>query len=259
MNKEMKIALLQPDLIWKDKVKNLNNMEKLIASIGKPVDIIALPEMFTTAFCVDDSSLAEGMEGGTVQWMKGMARRRNAAICGSILFEEAGHLYNRFLWVEADGKLTSYDKHHLFSLVGENNLLSKGMHKTVIDYKGWTIQPFVCYDLRFPAWCQNDDNADIQLYAANWPKKRIHHWKHLLQARAIENQCYVVGVNRTGTDYFGNEHDGCSSVYDYAGNRITCIEGRNGTEIVKLSKQNLEKHKERYPFWKDRDTFMPPL
>ena len=259
MNKDMEIALLQPDLIWKDKAKNLNIIEKLITSIDKPVDIIALPEMFTTAFCVDDRSLAEGMEGKTVQWMNRVARIQNAAICGSILIEEGGRLFNRFLWVEANGKLTSYDKHHLFSLVGENNLLSKGMRKTVIHYKGWTIQPFVCYDLRFPAWCQNDDNADIQLYAANWPKKRIHHWKHLLQARAIENQCYVVGVNRTGMDFLGNEHDGCSSVYDYAGSRITCIEDRNGIEIVKLSKQDLENHKERYPFWKDRDTFMPPL
>ncbi len=252
MQDELTIALIQTNLIWKDKPANLNNMEQMADALEHPAAIIALPEMFTTAFCVDDMSQAEDIHGETLAWMKQLAKKKDAAVCGSILFFENGKYYNRFLWVEPNGMMHHYDKHHLFSLVGENKLLTNGREKVLIEYKGWRIQPFVCYDIRFPAWCQNDANADIQLYVANWPKKRIHHWNLLLQARATENQCYVVGVNRIGTDYFGNEHNGCSSAYDYAGNRIIYMEDGNGIEIVKLSKRDLEKHKDRYPFWKDR-------
>ena len=134
----------------------------------------------------------------------------------------------------------------------EEKNLTKGTSKILIVYKGWKLQPFICYDIRFPAWCQNDDNADIQLYVANWPAKRIHHWKLLLQARATENQCYVVGVNRTGDDFYGNAHNGQSAVIDYTGKEICSLGDKNGIELVKLSKENLVKHKERYPFWKDR-------
>jgi omega-amidase len=253
MAAEITIALIQADLIWKDKKNNLSNIEQLIQSIHQQADIIVLPEMFTTGFCVDDMSLAEDENGETVLWMKKLAAEKQAAICGSILFTEANKYFNRLLFVEADGKITSfYDKHHLFTLVGENQLLTKGTRKVVLEYKGWKIQPLICYDLRFPAWCQNDENSDIQLFVANWPEKRIHHWLPLLKARSIENQCYVAGVNRTGTDNSGNTHNGCSVVYDFKGAEIVRTEQQNGIEIVKLSKTELEKHKERYPFWKDR-------
>lgn len=252
MQKELSIALVQNDLIWKDKEVNLSNIEKMISSIKEEVDILVLPEMFTTAFCVDDIELAEEMNGATVQWMQGIAKRINTAICGSILFKEKEHYYNRFLFVEPNGNIHHYDKYHLFSLVGEEKNLTKGASRILVSYKGWNLQPFICYDIRFPAWCQNDDNADIQLYVANWPAKRIHHWKLLLQARATENQCYVVGVNRTGDDFYGNAHNGQSAVIDYTGKEICSLGDKNGIELVKLSKENLIKHKERYPFWKDR-------
>lgn len=246
------IALLQSDLVWKDRHTNLSNIEKIISSFNEEVDIIVLPEMFTTAFCVDDMSLAEDIDGETVAWMKRIAKEKNTAVCGSILFKEKEHYYNRFLFVEPKGAIHPYNKHHLFSLVGEEKNLTKGTNKILIHYKGWKLQPFICYDIRFPAWCQNDDNADVQLYVANWPAKRIHHWKLLLQARATENQCYVVGVNRIGDDFYDNVHNGQSGVFDFSGKEVYLMDNRNGIEVVKLSKENLEKHKERYPFWKDR-------
>ena len=248
----MIISIIQSDLIWKDKIANLSNLESLISSIEKKIDIIILPEMFTTAFCVDDVSLAEDINGKTVAWMKHIAQHMNAAICGSILFKENEQFFNRFLFVEPEGKIQFYNKHYLFSLVGEEKQLTKGSEKLLIDYKGWKIQPFICYDIRFPEWCANNENADIQIYVANWPKKRIHHWKILLKARAIENQCYTIGVNRIGKDFYENEHDGCSAVFDYTGNQILLMENTNGTEIVTLSKDELVNHKKRYPFWKDR-------
>jgi predicted amidohydrolase len=252
MQNEILIALIQTDLIWKDKKANIANIEKLILSIKNKVDIIVLPEMFSTAFCVDDVSLAEDIHGETITWLKCIAKEKDVAICGSILFKEQKQYFNRFLFIEPNGNIQHYNKHHLFSLVGEDKYLTKGNEKILIDYKGWKIQPFICYDIRFPAWCANNDNADIQLYVANWPKKRSHHWKILLQARAIENQCYTIGVNRIGNDYYNNEHDGCSAVFDFAGKQISLLENTNGIEIVSLLKDELENHKKRYPFWKDR-------
>jgi predicted amidohydrolase len=255
MSQDISIALVQADLAWKDKKANLLRFDTLIKSMKEVADIIILPEMFNTAFCVDDMSLAEDENGETVSWMKQTAKEKNCAVCGSILFREDGNYYNRYLFVRPDGNILHYNKHHLFSLVNENQLLTNGEEKLIIGHKGWKIQPFICYDLRFPAWCQNDENADLQLYVANWPSKRIPHWSALLKSRAIENQCYVAGVNRLGKDAFGNEHTGHSAVYDFTGAEISSMESRNGIEIVKLSKPELEKHRQRYPFWKDRDTF----
>jgi len=252
MNQTLSLALVQTDLVWKDKAANLSHLEKKIGSVTEAIDMFILPEMFTTAFCVDDMELAEEMNGTTVRWMQGIAKETNAAICGSILFKEEEHYYNRFLLVEPGGTIHHYDKHHLFSLVGEHTLLTKGSSKILIHYKGWTIQPFICYDIRFPAWCQNDANADLQIYVANWPQKRIHHWKLLLQARAAENQCYVAGVNRLGNDFYGNAHNGQSAVIDFAGTLLNSCDERDGIEIVSLSREALENHRTRYPFWKDR-------
>lgn len=252
MQQELTIALVQTDLIWKDKSANLAAIRQFVLNEQESVDIFMLPEMFSTAFCVDDMSLAEDINGPTLQWMQQLAAEKNAAVCGSILFMENEHYFNRFFWVEPDGQRHTYDKRHLFSLVGEEKQLTKGTTKLLIHYKGWNLQPFICYDLRFPAWCQNDDHADVQLYVANWPKKRIHHWKALLQARATENQCYVVAVNRTGLDFSGNEHNGCSAVFDFAGQPLCMVEDKNGITIVKLSKEAINQHLLRYPFWKDR-------
>lgn len=254
MPSELRIALVQTDLIWKDKEANLRNFEELISPLEN-IDLIILPELFNTAFCIDDMSIAENEYGDTLLWMQQIAQQKNSAICGSILFVEDQFYYNRFLFVKPDGKFSHYNKRHLFSLVGEDKLLTKGSEKIVVNYKDWNIQPFICYDLRFPAWCQNDDDADLQLYVANWPAKRIHHWKNLLQAQSIENQCYVAGVNRIGKDNYDNNHTGYSAVFDFTGKLMAVIDNVAGTEIVKLSKSDLKIHREHYTFWKDRDTF----
>ncbi len=252
MQNELSIALVQTDLIWKNKKTNLSNIEELISSIKQTVDIIVLPELFNTAFCIDDLSLAEDANGETISFLKSISIEKNCAIGGSFLFNENNKVYNRFCFVAENEIKYHYDKHYLFSLVGEDKFLTKGVEKIFIDYKGWKIQPFICYDIRFPAWCQNDDNADLQIYVASWPQKRVHHWQTLLQARAIENQCYTLGVNRIGPDFYDNAHNGHSSVYDFTGNKICDMQTKNGIEIVKISKIELDKHKERYPFWKDR-------
>jgi predicted amidohydrolase len=217
-----------------------------------PFDLILLPVMFNTAFCVDDPSLAEDADGETLQWMQSLAKQKNAAVCGSLLYKEKGSVYNRFIFVAPEGILGRYSKHHLFSLVDENKYLSKGNEKTIIPYKGWKIQPFICYDLRFPTWCDNSSEADLQLFVANWPQKRIHHWSILLQARAIENQCYVAGVNRVGNDIHGNEHNGRSSVFDATGAALCRMDGI-GVEVVTLRRETLDAHRKKYPFRKDRD------
>ena len=252
MQNEISIALIQTDLVWKNKSANFSALEKQISTIKENVDLIVLPEMFSTAFCVDDTSMAEDINGKTIAWLKRIATEKNCAICGSILFKENELYYNRLLFVEPNGNIQHYNKHHLFSLVDEEKYLTKGIEKTLIDFKGWKIQPFICYDIRFPAWCANNDNADIQIYVANWPKKRSHHWRILLQARAIENQCYTVGVNRIGNDFYNHEHDGCSAVFDFTGNEIAMMENTNGTKIVTLSLDDLVNHKKSYPFYKDR-------
>ncbi|MFN8282488.1 MAG: nitrilase-related carbon-nitrogen hydrolase [Chitinophagales bacterium] len=252
MQNDLNIAIIQTDLIWKDKQANLSNFKDLIKTIQKKVDIIVLPELFNTAFCIDDMNLAEDENGETIAFMKAISVEKNCAVCGSIIFKEDDKIYNRFLFVHENKIRHHYNKHYLFSLVGEDQFLTKGNDKTIIHFLGWKIQPFICYDIRFPAWCQNNDNADVQMYVASWPQKRIHHWKLLLAARATENQCYVIGANRIGTDFFGNEHNGCSAVFDFAGKEITIMEDKNGIEIITLSKTEIEKHKERYPFWKDR-------
>ncbi|MFN8296526.1 MAG: nitrilase-related carbon-nitrogen hydrolase [Chitinophagales bacterium] len=252
MQNELSIALLQTNLIWKDKASNLSILRQLADTINETVDIIVLPELFNTAFCIDDLSLAEDVNGETMEFLKSISTEKNCAVCGSFLFNENEKVYNRFFFVAENEIKYYYNKHYLFSLVGEDKLLTKGVEKIIIDYRSWKIQPFICYDIRFPAWCQNDDNADLQIYVASWPEKRIHHWQTLLQARAIENQCYTTGVNRIGSDFYGNAHNGHSSVYDFTGNKICDMQAKNGIEIVKISKVELDKHKERYPFWKDR-------
>lgn len=253
MTNDLRIALVQADLAWKDKEANLRRFDELIAPIEE-TDIIVLPEMFNTAFCVDDRTLAENEYGDTLMWMKQTAQQKNAAICGSILFEENEKIYNRFLFVKPDGKFFHYNKHHLFGLSKEDQLLTRGEEKTLIEYKDWIIQPYICYDLRFPAWCQNDDDADLQIYVASWPSKRIHHWKTLLHARAIENQCFVAGVNRIGYDFYKHSHNGCSVVFDATGKQLCVMDNVPGTEIVKLSKEELKTYRERYPFWRDKDS-----
>lgn len=252
--KDLKITTIQSELHWEDKEQNLKMFEKLINSIEEETDLILLPEMFSTGFSMNAEVLAEQMNGKTVQWMQAMAQLKNCVIAGSIIIEEQGKYYNRLIWAEANGTILNYSKRHLFGMGDEHKHYSAGDDKLIVDYKGWKINLNVCYDLRFPVWLRNnkDNPYDALVFVANWPEKRMEHWDALLKVRAIENQAYVIGVNRIGDD--GNQipHVGHTSVYHPFG---TCEYMSTSAEIHThtLSAYELELNRRQFPFLKDAD------
>jgi predicted amidohydrolase len=220
------------------------------------VDIILLPEMFTSGFTMNPTKVAESMQGETVAWMKESASKKQAAITGSLVVEENGFYYNRLLFVHPDGVVESYDKRHTFTLAGENEVYSAGTQKLIVNYKGWKICPLICYDLRFPVWARNVENYDVLIYVANWPKVRIAAWDALLKARAIENMSYCIGVNRVGLDGNNHEYSGHSAAYDVLGKRLDTIPtDKEAIEIVTLNKKDLEIYRMKLNFLEDRDEF----
>jgi omega-amidase len=214
---ELNISMIQTALFWENPAENLKMFDEKIHSITEPADIILLPEMFTTGFSMNPKGIAETWDGRALQYMKEWAKKKNAAICGSLMFEDEGKYYNRLIWMSSDGKFHHYDKRHLFGLGVEDKTYTPGDFQLLIEYRGWKIKPLVCYDLRFPVWCRNTEGYDLLLFVANWPERRILAWKSLLVARAIENQCYVAGVNRVGDDGNGIYHSGDSMVIDPKG------------------------------------------
>lgn len=251
----LKIALLQFDITWENPLKNRNKIELYFASV-KTADIILLPEMFTTGFSVEATHLAESMDGETVAWMKEMAIKQQSVVCGSLMINEAGNIYNRLVWVEPSGLIKTYDKRHLFSLINEQKHFTAGTKRLIIEYKGWRICPLICYDLRFPVFSRNDVNYDLCFYIANWPSKRIAAWDILLQARAVENQAYTIGVNRVGVDGYKASYSGHSQVLDPMGDVIaTAPENEVGWVEFALSKKHLDDFRKRFPFVEDRDLF----
>lgn len=220
------------------------------------MDIIVLPEMFTSGFTMNPSHVAETMQGKTITWLKDLASKKKSAITGSLVIEEEGHYYNRLVFVHPNGTIESYDKRHTFTLAGEHKVYSAGTQKLIVNYKEWNICPLVCYDLRFPVWARNVENYDVLIYVANWPKVRTAAWDALLKARAIENMSYCIGVNRVGTD--GNDHDysGHSAAYDVLGNRMDSIPPhKEFIEIVTLNKEDLQTYRTKLNFLEDRDSF----
>ena len=197
------------------------------------------------------------MDGHTFNWMQEMARSSNAAIAGSVIINENGNNVNRFLFVKPDGQYQYYDKRHLFAMAGENKSYTQGKKNELIEYKGWRIRPQICYDLRFPVWSRNTEKYDLLIYVANWPEKRIAHWKTLLQARAIENQAYVVGVNRIGVDGNNYKYSGDSAVYNPLGEKITKIKpDEDSVETVSISRDLIENTRRTLPFLNDKDDFI---
>lgn len=256
---DLNVTIIQSDLKWQDVEFNLAYFESEIKGINSPTDVVVLPEMFSTGFSMNAEEYAETKTGKTVQWMLNLSKEKNTAICGSLIINESEenkepNYVNQFVWVEPDGKILRYNKHHLFNLIEENKHYQQGNEHLIIDYKGWRIQPFICYDLRFPAWCRNQYDAYLQIFVANWPAKRSEHWKALLRARAIENQCYVIGVNRVGEDNNEVYHSGDSGIYTFAGETLISISDEAKTHTEKLSLVGLKDHRERYPFLADRDT-----
>jgi predicted amidohydrolase len=227
-----------------------------MTSILEPVDLIILPEMFTTGFSMNPESIYETMNGNTVSWLQELAIQKEAAITGSIVIKENENYYNRLLFVTPNGHIEHYDKKHTFTLAGENKVYSAGSKLLSIDYLGWNIRPLVCYDLRFPVWSRNTNEYDILIYVANWPKVRIAAWDALLKARAIENMSYCIGVNRVGLDGNNHEYSGHSAVYDVMGERIDSIsEEKESIAIITLDKDHITTQRAKLGFLKDRDAF----
>jgi predicted amidohydrolase len=252
----MKITIIQPETIWEDKASNFYKIEQIIGNLSEASDIIVLPEMFTTGFTLNAEKLAEEFNGETLKWMSDLSLKGNFAICGSFIIRLAGEFYNRFSFVTPENKCLYYDKRHLFSLGGENEVYSCGKIRHVINYNSFRILPIVCYDLRFPVWCRNRGDYDILICVASWPDVRREAWNSLLKARAIENQCYVVGVNRVGTDNEGVNHAGESVVLNPLGWILGKVdEYTEGSATVDISMSELQHFREKFPFWKDSDDY----
>lgn len=254
------VSLVQSDLMWENKAGNLQQLEQQIASVSGKSELVVLPEMFSTGFTMAAAEFAETMEGETVQWMKTMARQYRVVLTGSCIVAENNQFFNRMLWVLPDGNMGYYDKRHLFAYGGEDKHYSAGSKRLIASVKGFRIQLQICYDLRFPVWSrqqstENNPEFDVLIYCANWPEKRIQAWRTLLVARAIENQCYVIGVNRVGKDGNGLEYPGYSMAVDPLGNIMYELEQEETTATVSLSKIHLEEVRQQFPFWKDGDQF----
>ena len=264
MMQDLTIALIQPLLHWEDVPANLSMLETLINAIDKHIDLIVLPEMFSTGFSMN-TTLAEPMNGMTMQWMTGIAAERKAVITGSlILYDGDGEqrrYYNRLVWMQPDGSYQCYDKRHLFSLSDEPVVYTAGTQRLIVSLQGWRICPLICYDLRFPIWSRNNLNAervadyDVLLYVASWPQRRGLAWNSLLPARAIENLAYAIGVNRVGADGNGVVHDGDSVVIDPVGEVVHKMNQAQSIAVVSLSYDTLVKARRLYPFLRDGDRF----
>jgi len=256
MQEHLAAALIQSNLVWENPVQNRINFEKKIDAITAKVDLMVLPEMFTSGFTMQPEHVAETMQGDTLNWMKSVAIKKNCAITGSIVIKEGNDFVNRLLFVKPSKKVSFYDKKHSFTLAGEHHVYKAGNDKQILAYKGWNIRPLICYDLRFPVWARNNNDYDILIYVANWPKPRINAWDTLLKARAIENMSYCIGVNRVGLDATNHEYPGHSAVYDVLGKTMSNIEvNKEQTEVVSLSKQHLNKYRNKLKFLNDRDAF----
>ena len=256
MQEEQKIAIVQSNLVWENAIQNRINFKAKINTISELVDIIVLPEMFTSGFTMNAKAIAKRMQGETVAWMQDLAKQKQAAIVGSIAILENSKYYNRLLFVTPGGKIKVYNKRHSFSLAGEDKVFTAGTEKVIIDYKGWKICPQICYDLRFPVWSRNIENYDVLLYVANWPKPRINAWSALLKARAIENMSYCIGVNRVGLDANNYEYTGHSEVFDVLGQSISNISAnKEQVEIVTLNKAHINRNRTHFGFLNDIDDF----
>ncbi len=254
---QLHITLIQPDIVWEDKAANLLQYEQMIAGISQPKHIVVLPEMFSTGFSMAPEKFAEEMDGPTVQWMAGIATKFRCIITGSIMIVEDGKYYNRILWVQPDGTIGHYDKRHLFGFAKEDQHYTPGDKRLIARVNGWRINLLVCYDLRFPVWSRNLDNEyDVLIYVANWPEPRSLAWRTLLQARAIENQCYVVGVNRVGKDAKNNNYLGESSVFGPLGETIVQLPNQVLTHTATLDRARLDEVRSSFPFLNDADKFL---
>lgn len=258
----LSITTIQSNLHWENKPDNLSMFEKKISSIEEGTEIVVLPEMFSTGFSMNPEKLAETMEGETVQWMKRVSSENNIILTGSVIIEEEGNYFNRLIWMLPNGQMGQYDKRHRFAFAGEDEKYTAGTKRLIASVKGWKINLLVCYDLRFPVWSRQQPTQektfeyDLLIYVANWPERRSIAWKTLLVARAIENQCYVVGVNRVGNDGNNIYHSGDSMVVDPLGEILYYKKDDEETATTIIDNAHLQSVREKFPFWRDADRFL---
>lgn len=253
---KLKVALYQSDIIWEDIAKNIEAYSLKIKSLEEAVDIIILPEMFTTGFSMHPERLAETMNGKGINWMKETAKEMNTSICGSLIIQENKKYVNRYLHIFPNGEIEFYDKRHLFRMGNEHEHYNSGSKRLIYNLNDWRVHALVCYDLRFPVWSRNRNEYDLLIYVANWPESRREVWKKLLMARAIENQCYVIGVNRVGKDGTGITYSGDSMVIDPRGNPIVKSQDYQEEIITtEISLEELDEFREKFPVMLDADDF----
>jgi omega-amidase len=271
------ITTIQSNLFWEDKEANLQMFEQKIKSITDKTEIVVLPEMFSTGFSMQPQLFAETMSGETVEWMTRLSNENGIVLTGSIMIEDEGEFYNRLIWMLPNGQYGYYDKRHLFAYGEEDKYYTPGNKRLIASVKGWKINLQVCYDLRFPVWARQQSNRistpldapqkpfdsaqdkaeyDVLIYVANWPEKRSHAWKTLLCARAIENQCYVVGVNRVGDDGKNIHYSGNSLVIDPMGQVLYHMADEEDINTITITKEKLEEVRIKFPFLNDADEFI---
>jgi predicted amidohydrolase len=255
----LSVSLVQTALFWEDKQRNLSMLESKIMGITENTHLVILPEMFSTGFSMKPSLHAENMDGETIAWMKRIAALKKIILTGSLIIEENGNYYNRLIWMLPNGSFGFYDKRHLFAFAGEDQFYTAGNKRLVTSVNGWKVNLQICYDLRFPVWARQQSKEspeyDLLIYVANWPERRNHAWKTLLTARAIENQCYVIGVNRVGADGNQINHSGDSMLIDPLGNILFSKEHEELVYGFELTKEPLMEVRNKFPFWKDADNF----
>ena len=250
----LKITLLQQPLVWMDGLANLRHFDVILDKMtGR--DLIVLPEMFTTGFAMEAATRSLS-ETQVIEWMHAKARQCNAMVAGSAALQTDRGPVNRFLLVTPEGTVSFYDKRHLFRMADEHMHYQAGDERRIVEWRGWRILPLVCYDLRFPVWSRNRNDYDLLLYVANWPTPRSQHWQALLTARAIENQAYVAGCNRVGSDGNGHHYRGDSRVITPQGEIMAACEPHQATHIdAELSLSALQEYREKFPAWQDADEF----
>lgn len=253
---ELTFTLVQTPLLWENKQGNLLVFETVLRDLNPETDVIVLPEMFTTGFSMQ-TQFAETMDGASIQWMREQSQKYKSVICGSLMIQEGNQYHNRFVWMEPTGEYQYYDKRHLFNIGKEHIYYTPGHERKVIAYKGWNIAPAICYDLRFPVWLKRSPEYeyDILLFVANWPEKRSSHWRSLLQARAIENQSFLVAVNRIGKDNQAINHIGNSGVINPQGEWMLEKMNEAGLFNITILKKELVEWRHAFPVEQDADSF----
>jgi omega-amidase len=260
----LSFTLIQSNLFWENATQNLEMFSKKLDAIDRKTNVVILPEMFSTGFSMQPNLFAEKMDGITINWMKHQATKHKIILCGSVMIEAEGNYFNRFVWMQPNGVFATYDKKHLFAFAGENNYFTAGKNQIITQANGLKIKPLICYDLRFPVWARQQTNTtndmyDVLLYVANWPERRSYAWKSLLVARAIENQCFVIAVNRIGKDGNDINHSGDSMIINPLGEIIYSKADEEAIFTYTIEKSVVDEIRAKFPFYKDSDSFNIPL